>query len=71
MRVNAVAFRLHMDNINLFAVVKYMDESEIVKKVMGFVEKYADEEVQAHEVPAKKGENTYVACYIDFLLFNQ
>lgn len=40
-----------MDNINLLRVVQYMDESEIVKKVTGFLEKYQADDI----VPRSKG----------------
>lgn len=39
MSVNALLFETGMDNVNLFKVVRYMAESQIAKKVLGFAER--------------------------------
>ncbi len=62
-----------MDNINLFSIVKYMDESEIVKKVMGFVEKHVDGEVHVHggapdELPFEGKHISSLGRFRDLLL---
>jgi chromosome transmission fidelity protein 1 len=47
MRINPLIFALRMDNINLLHVVQYMEQSEIVKKVSGFLEKFSPQEVSS------------------------
>lgn len=45
---NDFLFATKIDNMNLFKIEKYIQRSEIVKKLNGFVEKYESSEVQVH-----------------------
>jgi len=47
MTVNELVFEAGMDNVNLFKVVRYMEQSQISKKVLGFVDRRGTE-VQIH-----------------------
>jgi chromosome transmission fidelity protein 1 len=69
-RSNELTFSLKMDNINLLQIVRYMDDSEIVKKVNGFIEKYQSNEVQANvEQPAQQTlTQTSLGKFKDFLI---
>jgi len=47
MSVNELVFEADMDNVNLFKLVRYMEQSQIAKKVLGFANRRLGE-VQIH-----------------------
>ena len=47
MSVNELVFEADMDNVNLFKLVRYMEQSQIAKKVLGFADRRLGE-VQIH-----------------------
>lgn len=52
--VNELLFESGMDNVNIFKVVRYMEQSQISKKVLGFAERRLGE-VQIFQLPAATG----------------
>ncbi len=54
MSVNELLFEAGIDNVNLFKLVRYMEQSQIAKKVLGFAERRLAE-VQIHPTTSTGG----------------
>ncbi|GAB5036393.1 atp-dependent rna helicase ddx11-like protein 8-like [Nannochloropsis oceanica] len=54
MSVNELVFEADMDNVNLFKLVRYMEQSQIAKKVLGFADRRLGE-VQIHRSESESG----------------
>lgn len=45
--INDFLFKSKLENMNLFKILRYIEKSEICKKLMGFLEKYQNDENEA------------------------
>jgi chromosome transmission fidelity protein 1 len=61
MSVNELVFEADMDNVNLFKLVRYMEQSQIAKKVLGFADRRLGE-VQIHG--SEPGSTSYSSVTI-------
>ncbi|KAL4229836.1 DEAD H (Asp-Glu-Ala-Asp His) box helicase 11 [Mactra antiquata] len=58
MTINDFLFHCHLDNVNMFKVLRYCQRSQIARKLHGFVEKYRPDIVPAAEKVKKKQTST-------------
>ncbi len=47
MSVNEFLFRVRVDNVNLFKMLRFVEGSDLVKKLNGFLERFPVDQVEA------------------------